>query len=76
MGRLRLTAEQTIDGIADIGDYVFRKPSKIPNELLFDNDKLRSTIVSVLERHGFNADTKMIEEPAPDSQCRVYVKLY
>lgn len=73
MGRLCLTAEETLEDLAEMGRNVFKEPLQASTSTIFSNEKLEISIKNTLERHGFDANVKMVEEPLLEGQCKVLV---
>lgn len=69
MGRLCLTATEVYEDLVRLGRSVFRSPLDIPDVPLFDVGVLSSSIIEILESHGFSKDIKMVDDTTHDEQC-------
>ena len=84
MARLRLTADEVLDHVVNLGRQVFVEPGassqlhsngveSIKNDHLFDVEHLRVAVRAILEGHGLDEDAKMIEGAISGEQSYAWV---
>jgi hypothetical protein len=61
LARLRLTAEQALIHIAQLGQQVFLEPNESKDGPRFSQEALRMATKNILQQYGMTESTKMIE---------------
>lgn len=72
LGRLRMSIEDCIQTYAKLGEEVFGEQRGFPHEELFDAERLKIAIQSVIETHTGDKNAPLLD-PLPGKCCKVAV---